>query len=335
MQLRNLLGPFAENFVGFASTTQNRSGVRAVQEGFANYRLWQQISLPLALRRHEIDLFLAPYNNAPRILPHRVGLILVLHDTTMFKGFRKPDMRGKLVDFYARSLVPSAVARSRVVLTVSQHARSEILQIFPRANVRVIPCTIGQEWFQPKPLKDREGYLLMVTSSAPHKNAWGAIEAYASYAARAGSEARPLRIVGLSHEAEAYKGKLTSLGIAELVRFMPFLTDSEMRTLYAGASALLLPSFAEGFGIPMLEGLATGTPVISSNAASLPEVGGEAAYFFDPYRVEEMSAALEAVLSNEPMREEMAKKGVVQAQIYRPDVVERQVVDFWREFAGM
>ena len=335
LQLRNLVGPFMESFVGFASNTSHCSGYSLVQEGAANYRLWQQISLPISLQRHKIDLFLAPYNNAPLLLPPRVELILVLHDTTMLKGFRKPDVRGRLMDFYTRCQIPPAVARSRVVLTVSEHSRSEIMRAFPKANVRVIPCTIDAKWFRPRPLSGREGYLLMVTSSAPHKNAWAAIEAYAHYANRAGSNAIPFRIVGLSAEADSYRNRLASDGIAHLVRFMPFMPEKEMRELYRDAAAVLIPSFSEGFGIPMLEGMATGTPVLSSRAASLPEVGGDAARYFDPANREEITDALETVLPDTKLREKMAGKGLVQAAIYRPDVVGRQVMAFWKEFAGV
>jgi glycosyltransferase involved in cell wall biosynthesis len=335
LQLRNLLGPFIESFVGFASNAPNRSKYPLVQEGVANYRLWQQVSLPLSLTRHKIDLFLAPYNTAPLLLPPRVGLILVLHDTILMKGFRKPDLHGRFVDFYRRSQIPPSVARSRVVLTVSQHARSEILAAFPRADVRVIPCSIDAEWFRPAPLRDREGYLLMVTASAPHKNASAAIESYAAYARRAGAQARPFKIVGLSKEADPYRKKAAELGIEPMVDFLPFVTEPELRDLYRGAAAVLFPSLAEGFGIPVLEGMATGTPVIAARATSLPEVGGDAAFYFDPTNREEMAMALANVLANSRLREEMARKGLERAETFRPETVGKQVRAFWKEFAGV
>lgn len=335
VQLRNLLGPFTESFIGFASKGRHSSPYPLVREGLENYRMWQQLSLPISLMRYKIDLFLAPYNTAPLLLPPRVGLILVLHDTTMMKGFRKPTLRGRMVDFYTRSQIPPAIARSRVVLTVSEHARSEILRSFPRADVRVLPCTISLEWFRPTPLDGREGYLLMVTSSAPHKNAWGAIEAYADYARRTGINARPFKIVGLTHAADSYQQRLVSLGIADLVEFMPSMTESELRDLYRGAVALVLPSFSEGFGIPMLEAMASGTPVIAAQTASLPEVGGNAALYFDPKDRGDMTAALETVLADGQLREQMAREGVKRAEVYRPDVVRREVMAFWSEFAGI
>jgi glycosyltransferase involved in cell wall biosynthesis len=335
LQLRNLLGPFADRFIGFASNAPNPSGVPLIREGAAGYAMWQQLSLPALLRRHKIDLFLAPYNTAPFFLPRSVDLALVLHDTILMKGFRKPDLRGRFLDFYRRTQIPPSVSRSRVVLTVSEHARAEILEVFPRADVRVIPCTIGAEWFRPAALDDREGHLLMVTSSAPHKNAWAAIEAYAKYAGRAGSRAIPFKIVGLSREADAYRKKAAPLGIAQLIRFLPFVGEGELRDLYRGAAAILFPSFAEGFGIPVLEAMATGTPVIAACAGSLPEVAGNAAFYFDPGNGKEMTTALEIVLSDSRLRKEMASKGIVRAEAYRPDAIGKQVLDFWKEFAGV
>jgi glycosyltransferase involved in cell wall biosynthesis len=331
LQLRNLLGPFLHRFAGFASNSPNPSGISLIQEGAARYNVWQQFSLPASLRRHHIDVFLAPYNTAPFFLPSRVDLLLVLHDTILLKDFRKPDLKGKLRDRYRRMQIPASVARAKVVVTVSRHARSEILAAFPQVDVRVIPCTIDDGWFHAEPLSNRDGHLLMVTSPAPHKNALGAIEAYAGYVRRAGREARPLKIVGLSREADLYRARTVSLP----VEYVPFITEVELRELYRNAAALIFPSFAEGFGIPMLEAMATGTPVIAARATSLPEVGGEAALYFDPENVEDMTLAIEQVLGNDQLRQEMADKGLAKAEEYRPAVIGKQVVDFWHEFAGV
>lgn len=335
VQLRNLVGPFLDRFVGFASTDPNSSNMPLVQEGFASYTLWQQLSLPGALRRHNIDLFLAPYNIAPFNLPRSIELILVLHDTIMLKGFCKPDLRGRILDLYRRTQIAPSVARARLVLTVSEHARSEILQLFPRADVRVIPCTIPAFWFNARALEARAGYLLMVTSSAPHKNALGGLKGYAEYARRAGRAARPLRIVGLRHQESSYRETLASYGIAPLVTFLPFLTEEDLLEAYLDAGALLLPSFAEGFGIPMLEAMATGTPVIAARATSMPEVGADAAHYFDPNDPRDIADALEAVLYDRACSLDMAREGLQRSLTYHPDAVRLQVVNFWEEVAGI
>ena len=85
----------------------------------------------------------------------------------------------------------------------------------------------------------------------------------------------------------------------------------------------------------MLEGMATGTPVIAARATSLPEVGGDAAFYFDHADSKDMTSAIETVLADGPLRQEMARKGLARATIYRPEVVHRQVTAFWNEFAGV
>jgi len=332
-QLRNLLGRHIENFAGFASTAPNHSGMKFIQEGAYRHRVWQQVSLPNSLRRHKIDLFLAPENTAPFFLPSSVRLILVLHDTIMMQRFPRRHLKPRLMDTYIRRQIPPSVSRSEVILTVSEYSRSEILRAFPKANVRVIPCTIPETWFDPAPIEAREDFVLLVTSSAPHKNAKGAIAGYAQYARQAGSLAAPLKIVGLSREADFYRPLLDQLGVADLVCLMPFLTETELRSLYRRACAALVPSFAEGFGIPVLEAMATGTPVLTSNVTSLPEVGGPAPFYFDPRDPADIASAIDAVTTNSSLRRRMASLGLERAQDLHPAVVSKLVDDFWQEVA--
>lgn len=334
-QLRTLLGPFIRQFIGFASTDPNFGDVSLIQEGLAGYNLWQQISLPGSLRRHKIDLFLASSNTAPLRLPRKTKLALVLHDMIIMKSYPRSETRAGLLDRYRRRLIPASVARAEVVLTVSEHARQEILEAFPKANVRVISCTVQPPWFSPHPLEGRAGYILMVTSSAPHKNASAAIDAYVLYARRAGNSARPLKIVGLANHAQRHTPALRASGLESLVDFLPFINEEQLQSMYQQAGALFFPSLDEGFGIPVLEAMATGTPVLTSSAASMPEVAGEAACYFDPSSVEDMASSLERVLSDGVLSERMARDGFRQAQRFHPDSVRQKVVQFWKEIADV
>ncbi len=335
MQLRNLLGPFCEEFIGFGSREPNASGLPLVQEGFRGYTAWQQFSLPRSLKRHGAQVFLAPYNVAPLRLPRGIVLVLVLHDLILMEGFRKRSLKGRLMDAYRRWQIPHSVRRSHVVLTVSEYSRAEILKRFPHAKVHVIPCTVPEQWLAPRPLEGRPGYLLMITSSAPHKNAKGALKAYARYAQQSGAASRPLRVVGLGKEARAYRELLTWEGITGNVTFLPFQTESELIAQYQGAAALLFPSFAEGFGIPLLEAMATGTPVLASNCSSLPEVGGTAARYFNPRSIDDMARVMGEVLGDDALRAAMAERGLVEMQRYAPHLVRQQVVAFWEKTAGV
>jgi len=331
LQLRNLLGPRIANFSGFASTSPNHSGMKLIQEGAHKHRIWQQVSLPKSLRRHDIDLFLAPENTAPFFLPSSVRLILVLHDMIIMQGFQQCGLKNRLMHTYQQRQIAPSVSRAELILTVSEYSRSEILRAFPNANVRVIPCTIPETWFEPAAIETRENFLLMVTSSAPHKNAMGAIAGYAEYACVARDSAVPLRIVGLSRESDSYRRLLHTSGIANLVSFMPFLAEAELRTLYRTARAAIIPSFAEGFGIPLLEAMATGTPVLTSNVTSLPEVGGPAPFYFDPHKPADIGAAITTVMSDASLQLRMASLGVERARDFHPSVVSKLVDGFWRE----
>lgn len=335
VHLRNLVGPFLDTFAGFASTEPYASVLPLIREGFAGHNLWQNLSLPGLLKRHRIDLFLAPYNVAPLHLPRHVQLVLVLHDTILMQGFRKTDRRGRWMDRYKRWLIPRSVARAKIVLTVSEHARSEILKAFPRAEVRVIPCSIPSRWFQSRRLEGRSGYVLMVTSGAPHKNAAGGLKGYAEYVRRTGKGAVPLKIVGLGANPALYQELALQLGVSQMVSFFGFLSEAELIAVYQDTGALLFPSFAEGFGIPLLEAMATGTPAIVARAASLPEVGGEAACYFDPSDIAAIADGLQRVMENSALRESMARRGLERARTYHPNVIAQQVRAFWEEVAGV
>ena len=334
LQLRNLLGPHIEHFSGFATPAPNPSGLKLIQEGSGRHRIWQQLSLPQSLRRHQIDLFLAPENTAPFFLPSSVRLILVLHDMILHQGFKVQGLKPKLMHAYQRQQIGPSVSKAELVLTVSDYSRSEILRAFPRAKVRVIPCTIPATWFDPAPLSSREDFLLLVTSPAPHKNAEGALAGYAQYARSAGDAAVQMKVVGLSREKERYQAQLAQSGISDGVFFMPFLSEEELRGLYRSARAALIPSFAEGFGIPVLEAMATGTPVLTSNVTSLPEVGGDAPCYFNPRKPDEIASAITSVLSDPVRQKTMAALGLLRAQEFHPSVIAKIVAEFWREVAN-
>lgn len=338
VQLRNLLGPFANTFLGFASKGKNYAEHALIQGGIGGYRVWQQLSLPVFLRRWKVDYFLAPYNTAPLLIPRHTKLILVLHDAICLDDYVGQDLRGHIDHIYRHLLATKAVSRAHTVLTVSEYSRQQILERFPEAQVQVIPCSIASSWFDPdsrKNIEERDNYILMVTASVPHKNASGGLRGYARYVAAVGaSSAARLRIVGLSNAKERFAREARELGVGELVDFEPYVTDAELKVLYRRARMLLFPSFMEGFGIPVLEAMASGTPVALSNAGSLPEVGGDAAIYFEPRDIEAMGAALTKVLSDREMQQRMMEAGLRQAQRFHPDAVQREVEVFWQGLAS-
>jgi glycosyltransferase involved in cell wall biosynthesis len=338
VQLRNLLGPYLDTFAGFATKGRNYSDQTLIHGGLSRYGLWQQTSLPYLLHEWSIDVFLAPYNTAPLLIPKRTKLILVLHDLILFERFGAPNLRQKINNEFRRFLIPKAVSRAHVVLTVSSYSRQQILQRFPAAQVEVIPCSIAPSWFvgtDARKSHERDNCILAVTGNVPHKNPRRALEGYAAFVAQSDRSIVPhLRLVGLSDSVQEFRRYAEALEIAELVHIEPYLSESQLQDLYRGSRAVLVPSLMEGFGIPVLEAMASGTPVIASNATSLPEVGGPAAAYFDPTDVAAMAATLKNVLGDPNTQQRMIELGLNQASEFHPDRVVLQVQTFWDGLAA-
>jgi glycosyltransferase involved in cell wall biosynthesis len=334
--LRNLLGDHISTFVGLAPENDNPSELPLRRRGKSGYLCWQQSSLVRLLFSRKPNVFLAPYNTAPLLIPSRTRLLLVLHDLILMQRFSGTGLRQQVLNYYRSCLIGPAVRRAAIVVTVSDYSRQEILRRFPRANVRVIPNTISESWFVQQrsiPMSERGNYLLMVTATVGHKNVDRALQAFALYAKQVGSGAARLRIAGISGAAALYLQKAASLGISNLVTVEPYLSEPELQNLYRHAAATLVPSLMEGFGIPVLEGMASATPVICSNTTSLPEVAGDAAAYFEPTNAAEMASSIRYVMGDPALRSSMVSKGLRRAMTYHPSKVQRQVEQFWREIA--
>ncbi len=338
VQLRNLLGPYLDTFVGFATKGRNYSDQRVTQGGLSRYQLWQQISLPYLLHQWKADVFLAPYNTAPLTIPGRTKLILVLHDLILLEEFGKPHLRRRISNEFRRFLIRKAVSRAHIVLTVSSYSRQTILQRFPFARVQVIPCSIAGSWFVGngvRRLDQRDNCILVVTGNVPHKNPQRVLEGYAAFVAQSDRSTVPhLRLVGLSSSAQEFRRRADALPVTDLVHIEPYLSESQLQDIYRRSRAVLVPSLMEGFGIPVLEAMASGTPVIASNTTSLPEVGGPAAAYFDPTDVAAMAATMRDVLGDADRQQRMIELGLTQASKFHPDTVSAQVMAFWDSLAA-
>ena len=339
VHLRNLLGLHIQHFVGFAPGGCQKTALPIIQAGFSNYLMWQQSSLPRLLFSQKPDVFVAPFNTAPLLVPQHTKLLLVLHDLISFESYPNTGLRFRLQLSYWSALISASVRRAFIVITVSEFSRQQILSRFPKAKVTVLPNTIAESWYlgdKAIPARDRDNYILMVTAASPHKNLDRGLQAYAGYVRDVSAAPADLRIVGISKaNAGRLQGRLLELGIQNRVRFMPYLSEPELQELYRKANALFIPSLMEGFGIPVLEGMASGTPVVSSSTTSLPEVGGTAPEYCDPHDVKDMRRVLNTVVTDGNLRASMAERGLSQAKKFHPLVVRERIDRFWVELAQL
>ena len=235
--------------------------------------------------------------------------VATVHDLVAFeRELRLP--RGSAAE---RLTLPLAVRRGQTLLCVSEATRAALVERFPRAEplAHVVPHGVEDRFFVERP---KEPYVLMLGTLEPRKNLVRAMDA----AARLPEELRgrfELVVAGPrgwdTGEIEAalrrHGGRVRQPGL---------VPDADLPALYAGASVFLYPSLREGFGLPVLEAMAAGTAVITSGLSSLPEVGGEAVRYVDPYDVGSIRDGLEELLSDEGRRAELAAAGRERARSF-------------------
>lgn len=282
-----------------------------VRERSRSYSLGEHLTLPRALRRARIDLYHSTHYVLPHgPLPRRV--VTSVHDLIHLIHPQYLPSRTALA--YARHFIGRAARRSEAVITGSRTSRDDLLRFFPRTDpqaVRVIPYGVDDR-FRPwataaEEDADREAlaglglhgpYLLYVGNFKAHKNLDTVLEAYAG-CQRRDPETPPLALVGRDLAAQAGLRRLAA-GLPDPDRLIGLgrQPDAMLPALYRGATLFLFLSRYEGFGLPPLEALACGTPVLASRAGSLPEVLGDAAAYADPDDPEGISRAILALAAD-------------------------------------
>jgi glycosyltransferase involved in cell wall biosynthesis len=199
----------------------------------------------------------------------------------------------------------------------SASTRRDIIQSYGIApeKVRVIypgydPATYAVDGAAPRSASDGDGYVLYVGNLLPHKNLLNLLDALAILRRRRRDARLIIRGEGQPTYARAVRERVETLGLGDAVTFQGYAGRHALRDLYAGAACLVLPSLREGFGLPVLEAMACGTPVITSSSSSLPEVGGDAAIRVDPYDAIDLSDAMYRVLADSDLRQDLSERGL-------------------------
>src|SRR5688572_7155072 len=315
---------------------------RAVLEPSPNYSLREQVHVPWVLRRERPDVFHAPHYVLPAAVTCRS--VVTIHDCIhlMFPQY----LPNTMAYAYARASMWAAVKRSDRILTVSEASKRDILHFFnvaPEKIVVVYNAIDDHFWLTPpdeEVARVRERYqldhqfILYVGNIKPHKNLVRLIEAFAELRRTGFDEVKLLIIGDQISKLPALRRAVHSHKLHKHVRFLGYVSDQTLGVLYRLAAAFVFPSLYEGFGLPPLEAMASGTPVVTSNVSSLPEVAGEAAVLVDPYDVDSIVDGMRRVLSDPALAAALRRKGVERARefswersVAKTRQVYQQVVD--------
>ncbi|MBN1812424.1 MAG: glycosyltransferase family 4 protein [Anaerolineae bacterium] len=314
------------------------------------HRLWQRLRLPIPVEAitGPLDIFYSPDFVLPPTL-RATRTLLTVHDLSFL---HYPDAFVPSLRAYLERVVPCSVARADRVLADSESTRKDLITYFGISSEKVQVLYSGvDERFRPDPepeektrLKARYGlgdqpYILSVGTLQPRKNYVRLIKAFANLQPAnlqlanlqlANLQLADLRLAIAGGCGWLYEGILAEAEKhGDRVRVLGFVDDADLPALFRNAALFAFPSLYEGFGLPVLEAMACGTPVVCSNASSLPEVAGDAALMVDPFDVDALAQAMARALEDVDLRQEMVAKGLAQAERFTWEGAARQLLDLF------
>ncbi|HQB76263.1 MAG TPA: glycosyltransferase family 1 protein [bacterium] len=339
-----------DNFKDFKSSHPN---VRKIEVPWRWYSWREQLFFPLILKKEKLDLVHFPHFNVPILTP--VPFVVTIHDLilTRFSSRRASMLPAAFYWFKQaayRLVIRTAIRRARAIITVSEFTRRDIIKKF-KANPKKLFVTyegvadldkkeiIGE--IEEKQVLQRyrisEPFLLYVGNAYPHKN----LEVLLTVFNNLLSRHHHLKLVMVGKDDYFYhrvKEKASALSLWQSegsdnnkVIFPGYVPDADLAVLYRRALFYVFPSLYEGFGLPPLEAMSHSCPVVSSNQASLPEVIGDAALYFDPYNQADMLSKLEFLFENEDYRQQLIARGLKRVNVFSWQKCARQTLEIYRK----
>jgi len=320
-----------ENFLEFKCDGER---VKKVLADARWYSLAEQIIMPYLIFKNKIDLMHFPHFNIPLFCPTK--FVVTIHDLilTKFPSTRATTLGPlmyKIKNLGYRLIISSAIRKAQKVIAVSEFTKNDIVSYFKADPEKIIVTYEGVADFDRDGKEENSGikypYLLYVGNAYPHKNLEGLVKVFG----KMNKKHADLKLVLVGKEDYFYKRVKDSAKDNDAVIFMGYVPDSGLKELYKKAVAYVFPSLYEGFGLPPLEAMAFGCPVVSSDKASMPEILGDAALFFNPEDEKDFENKLDAILENENLRKELIQKGYAQIKKYSWDDCVKKTLEIYRE----
>lgn len=306
----------------------------------------EQGLLAWALRRDGVDVFHAPCHTAP--LLSRVPLVLTVHDM-LWQGTRpwRPPVARAALERYYQMVTARAVRRARALLTVSEFSKRAICEALPwlDPSAVLVAHNAPRPCFAPVIDDGRlaaagaaagvdDGFVLALASADPRKNLPALLEAYALLPAPV--RARHPLVTVWAHDALGAdaRRRVAALGLESDVRFLAAVDDRQLAALFSAAAVFAFPSLAEGFGLPVLEAMACGAPVVAGLHPAVAEVAGDAACLVDTADVSALSAAIGRLLEDPVARADLRRRGLERTKLFSWEAAARSAVMAYEKAAA-
>lgn len=314
-----------------------------------SYPVWEQSALPKAARDDKCDMLHCTSNTAP--LNPKMPLLVTLHDIIyMEKSYPKILMDHgtnyqKFGNVYRRYIVPRVVKKADKIITVSHFEKNRIGEFFgfPENDNRLVAVYNGvSRHFKPvdddsflKRVKAQyklpDKYFFFLGNTDPKKNTKGVLKAFSDFRKKNQDD---YTLIMLDYDREELKKLLNEIGDTELenhIHLTGYVVNTDLPAIYSMCEVFLYPSLRESFGIPMLEAMRCGTPVITSNTSSMPEVSGGKALIIDPYKPTEITEAMIKLIGDEKLKKQLVETGYEQSAKFSWKAMAEHVLKLYKE----
>lgn len=313
---------------------------------FGPKKFWTQLALPLKLFTGRIkpDVFFSPAHYAPRFSP--VPTVVSIMDLAFFHF---PDYFTKKDLAQLHSWTKYSVQKAKAIITISEATKGDIINLYgiSEGKIHVIypgiksalaltPHVYPMQELQIK-YNINDNFLLFVGTLQPRKNIVRLIEAFAKVIKDRPEENSTLELVIVGKKGWKYEEILAApekYQVTDRVKFLDFVDDENLQLLYQNAKCFVFPSLYEGFGLPVLEAMRAGCPVITSNVSSMPEAGGEAALYVDPESVSDIAEKIVSILTDKKLRSEMIVKGREQLKKFSWEKAAKETLSVLKDVGG-
>jgi glycosyltransferase involved in cell wall biosynthesis len=340
--IQSLINPLKNNsYISILPRNQKVENINNISKGISFFPVWEQLILPFLIKKKVFDYVLFPSITSPVFNSSHFKKIIIVYDLIFMIPFKELPISHSIYNnfgrLYRRIIAPLTYKKSNYLVTISEFTKNELSQKFNISpyKIHVIPCSITDDWYIdiPIPAISKGKYFITVSGDSPSKNLERVIESFSLFVNNNDFVDFKLKIVGVSAKSQAYFLKIAKKNqIENNIVFEKFLTKLELQMLYRNAWCSLTLSLQEGFGIPVVEAMASGTPVLCSNSSSIPEVAGQYAYFANPNCTIEMSnMMLKIAKSSNEERDEIALHALKSSYRYSESEVKVKIIEFWKE----
>lgn len=297
----------------------------------SNYLVWEQIILPMQVKKDGVDILHCTGNTAPFFLSRSIKLVLTICDVMYLKNYselpKSASYYQRMGRLYRKTIVPRIASHLSMALTISEFSKIDIMKHLPEIDnnrIKVIYLAANENFGQVdkssalQKIRNKFGidrdYILTLGALDPRKNTELVIKTFIELKNESNINEK-LLIIGVPNWKQTkFYNIVQESNFKKDIIFTDFISEDDLILLYNGASIFLYPSLYEGFGIPLLEAMACGVPVIASKTGSIPEVAGDAALLIDPRNGKELKESMLNLLNDEGLRSELIRQGFRQHQ---------------------